>query len=288
MNCVCIYTQNLLIKQRPWSTLGKKKINKPTQQNQNTTTKQCHLACSEAVQSYNSLAYSPTFCLISTQKTSPVQIPRLSDCRLASTSVHSNESVPRRLMDASSPGWGQQRRGETESPGLSRSDVSIHLGCGRNSQLVSWVAWFEGFINHNDSRSEIFPWNTFLGENANLSLLKRSEGMYINFKENWPTDFPWKSQLPISLPALQPTFTHDRLLHGSPIPEPSGLGLKDCLHSSLKHPVPPVLLERGPIRLTEPYKHLENKGKTARQTLGENQVRWKCGVPVPTDLLVGK
>lgn len=48
----------------------------------------------------------------------------------------------------------------------------------------------------------------FLGQNLNLSLLKHSKGIYINFEKKWgrilrwPRDFQWKSYLPSSLPAL--------------------------------------------------------------------------------------
>lgn len=41
--------------------------------------KKCHLTCTVVVQNYSFLAYSPTFCLISTQKTTAVQIPHYSD-----------------------------------------------------------------------------------------------------------------------------------------------------------------------------------------------------------------
>lgn len=57
----------------------------------------------------------------------------------------------------------------------------------------------------------------FLGENANLSLLKHSEGMDINFKrmvkDPHPTaDFQWKSQSPTSLPALPVCNAHLRVI----------------------------------------------------------------------------
>lgn len=88
-----MYTQSLLIK-LPRFTL-----------------KKCHLACSVVVQNYNFLASSPTFSLLSAQKTTVVPVPH-SQTMLASSSVHSNAQHAQRLMDVSSPGHGNSVTGE--------------------------------------------------------------------------------------------------------------------------------------------------------------------------------
>lgn len=87
VNSVSIYTQSILIKQLPWFTL--KKIS-------------C-LTCRVVVQTYNFLACSPTFSLLSTQKSTTVPVPH-SQTMLACTRVHSNAQHAQRLIDVSSAG----------------------------------------------------------------------------------------------------------------------------------------------------------------------------------------
>lgn len=88
MKSESVYMQSLLIKQLPWFTL-KKKVS--------------HTTCRVVVQNYNFLVCSPTFSLLSTQKTTMVPVPH-SQTMLACTSVHSNAQHAQRLMDVSSPG----------------------------------------------------------------------------------------------------------------------------------------------------------------------------------------
>lgn len=77
-----------------------------------TEKKQCHLICTELVNSYNFLFYSPTFYGMTTQKTTAVQIPHFSDCILPSPAFIQMHNVPRRLMDVSSLGQGNSGAGE--------------------------------------------------------------------------------------------------------------------------------------------------------------------------------
>lgn len=86
MNSLSMYMQSLLIK-----------LPRFTLENAN------HLTCRAVVQNYNLLACSPTFSLLSTQKTTLVPVPR-SHTTLASTRAHSNARHARRLMDVSSAG----------------------------------------------------------------------------------------------------------------------------------------------------------------------------------------
>lgn len=72
---------------------------------------------------------------------------------------------------------------EMEQRGLSRSGASIHLSWGINSHMLSWVGRSEGFINHTESCSDIFLWNTFMWENANLSLQKTLYGYAHSFRK---------------------------------------------------------------------------------------------------------
>lgn len=94
VNSVSMYTQSLLIKQLPWFTL-----------------KKSHLTCRVVVQNYNSLACSPTFSLLSSQKTTVFPVPH-SQTTLASTSACSNARHAQRLMHVSSPGHGNSVTGE--------------------------------------------------------------------------------------------------------------------------------------------------------------------------------
>lgn len=94
MNSLSMYMQSLLIK-----------LPRFTLENAN------HLTCRAVVQNYNLLACSPTFSLLSTQKTTLVPVPH-SQTTLASTSAHSNARHARRLMDVSSAGHGNSLTGE--------------------------------------------------------------------------------------------------------------------------------------------------------------------------------
>lgn len=176
-------------------------------------------------------------------------------------------SMPRGWWMSAVQDTGAALQGEMEEAGLSRSGVSIRLCSSINSQVVPWVVWFEGFINHNDGCSEIFLWNMFLGENINLSLLKHSKGMYVNLKKNGE-GFSHDQQIssgnltcPVAcLPCMVAAHIYMWLSNPwKPCSWAIKLGLWDCQHPS--GPAP-ELHWQGPMQLTESYKGPEDKGLT--------------------------
>lgn len=124
----------------------------------------------------------------------------------------------------------------------------------------------------------------FLGENSCLSLLKHSEGTYIQFENMVKDSHLTNNRFPVGtsgvplLACLQPSLMRDGLPQAVLFPSHQGLGLRTaCTHQvyvllcrSRNYPDLRYLHEQGPVQLTENKQRQESFSNTRRELkLGE-------------------